>query len=147
MSDRRVAVDTVCQRAQNHIALSKEQISSIVRNLEVAQTIPDPVVKEQRVTALTNRLAELLTQIGKFADAAMITLDARRRREYQEIADAFKAGAKTRCDCPDEIVVDRQRGVQYRSRSFRTVQKVINPFTNQFVAFKKCGKCGQISAG
>ena len=134
-------------RAENQMARAKAQADTVIDNLKLAEQIEDPVLREYRINLFTNRLAELFAQMGNFIDAVNIASDPERKKEYQEIADAFEAGATTRCDCPDEIVVDRANGREFRQRSLRTVQKVINPFSRRFVAFKRCSKCGHVSAG
>ena len=122
------------------IARAKQFEADIIEQLRFLQGEPQTDVVKMRTQTAMDRLGELAAEQGDYKRAATISSSPERRSHYKDIYNAIKRSNDKECDCPDELIVDRANGKEFRQPSMVLADSIIGPDGN-LLNLDRCSKC------
>lgn len=126
---------------QERIARAAAMEKDISAQIEWLRDQPDSPLRTHRLHNAYDRLGELASDQGDHARAATISRSTDRRHHYQTIVAAMSA---ERCDCPEDLLVDRRNNTETRESSIIHYDTLVTP-EGGTVQLMKCIRCGNLT--
>lgn len=130
--------------AESRIQAAKQRETDLMAQLKYLRKQPKNALRDHRTAQIMNRLSELAAEQGDYSRAVTLAHDPERREMYRKIRKAIRRKDSENCTCPDDLLVDTAKKVEFKSPAIMTVDTIVTP--DGAKRLDRCRKCQFMNA-